>query len=464
MSRLVIVSNRVPSPREREASAGGLVVALADGLPEGTLWFGWSGRRSPDPAPPSLQVARGVTYATIDLTEAEYRTYYLGFANAVLYPTLLCRPGLMQFRTEDFEGYGLVNARFAATLVPQLRPEDRIWIHDYLLLILAEELRARGVRNPIGMFLHTPFPPAALLGALPRADALLRGLCAVDVAGFQTAGDRAAFIDCAVHLAGAARLGDDRLILHGHRVRTVVTPVGVDAEGFAATARQSVAEAAARRLAGSLGERKLAISVDRLDYTKGLPQRVLAIGRLLERYPQHRRQMHFLQIAAASRQDVEEYQRLRRELDRLVGDLNGRFGEADWTPLRYVTRATRRTTIAGYLRMARIGLVTPLRDGMNLVAKEYVAAQDPADPGVLVLYRFAGAAEDLTEALIVNPMDGDEVVEALHTALCMPAAERAARHTALLAKVRIRSARHFCQEFPAHLDAGEAPGSQPRSA
>jgi trehalose 6-phosphate synthase len=459
-ARLVIVSNRVPAPQDRAAQAGGLAVALADGVPPGSLWFGWSGKRSADPAPPVVQTAHGIAYATVDLTPAEYQTYYQGFSNGALYPLLLHRIGLLRFRSDEYEGYRQVNARFAAALAPLLRPGDRVWVHDYHFLTLPAELRARGFAGPIGFFLHTPFAPAGLFAVLPRASALLAGLCAADVLGFQTELDRANFRDTAARLLGAHPHGDDALRIEGRLVRLVVTPVGIDADHFAEAARAASRDPATRRLADSLGDRALVFSVDRLDYTKGLPERVAAIGQLFDRHPHWRRRVNFLQVAAASRQDVGEYQRLRRELDRHVGDLNGRVGEPDWTPLRYMTRPVRRPTLAGFHRLSNVGLVTPLRDGMNLVAKEFVAAQDPDDPGVLVLSAFAGAAETMDAALVVNPFDAESVADTLDRALRMDLAERQARHAALLARVRTDTAQQFCARFLAALD-GIAPPQEP---
>ncbi len=462
-ARLVIVSNRVPAPQDRSAQAGGLAVALADGVPPGSLWFGWSGKRSANPAPPAVQLSHGIAYATTDLTPAEYQTYYQGFSNAALYPLLLHRIGLLRFRSDEYEGYRLVNARFAAVLAPLLRPGDRIWVHDYHLFTLPEELRARGFTGPVGFFLHTPFAPAGLFTALPRAAALLRGLCAADVLGFQTALDRANFRDTAERLLGAQPNGADALRHDGRLVRLVVTPVGIDADGFAATARAASTDTATHRLADSLGDRALVFSVDRLDYTKGLPERVAAIGQLFDRHPGWRRRVNFLQVAATSRQDVGEYQRLRREMDRVVGDLNGRVGEPDWTPLRYMTRPVRRSSLAGFHRLSDVGLVTPLRDGMNLVAKEFVAAQDEADPGVLVLSAFAGAAESMDAALVVNPFDAESVADTLDLALRMDLAERQARHAALLARVREDTAQQFCARFLAALNAVAQPATVPKA-
>ena len=344
MARLVIVSNRVPLPSERGPRAGGLAVALADALRPGTLWFGWSGKRSGTSEPEARQQrADGTTYATIDLTEAEYRSFYVGFANGALWPLLHFRLGLVEFRREDYEGYRAVNRRFAASLARLLRKDDLVWVHDYHLFPLAEELRRLGVRNRIGFFLHTPFVPPALLHALPRAAELLRAMCAFDVVGFHTRTYRRAFLDCVREILPITRLGDGAL--HARRpsracrssIRSASTPTA-----FAETAARAERSVETGRLRESLAGRTLAIGVDRLDYSKGLVSRFEAFGRLLAKYPEHRRQVSFLQIAARSREESGSYQRLRRELDRIVGDTNGRYSEFDWVPLRYMTTTVRR--------------------------------------------------------------------------------------------------------------------------
>jgi trehalose 6-phosphate synthase len=453
VARLVVVSNRVPAPAERGARAGGLAVVLADALQPGTLWFGWSGKRleaaAPAPAP-HVQEAGGITYATLDLAEVDYQQFYAGFSNSALWPLLHLRTGLLNYRREDYEGYRRVNAAFAAALRPMLGEDDVIWIHDYQLFTLAVELRALGVANRIGFFLHIPFMPAMVMQVLPPAADLLAALCAADVVGFQTRRDREAFFDSAREILGAT-IEDEHVCLGARRVRVVVAPVGIKAREFNRTAARAAAGPEARRLVESLAGRALAIGADRLDYTKGLPNRFEAFSRLLGHYPEHVRQISFLQVAARSREEVFEYADLRRELDRKAGDINGRFSDFDWVPIRYMTRALSRRTLAGFYRVARIGLVTPLRDGMNLVAKEFVAAQDETDPGVLILSRFAGAAEELTEALLVNPYDAEEVAGALHQALTMKAGERRARHAALLAKVHHTTAASFAKGFLAAL-------------
>ena len=394
------------------------------------------------------QQSDGVAYATIDLTEQEYRAFYLNFANSALWPLLHFRLGLVSFRREDYDGYIAVNRRFAETLLPLLRPDDLIWIHDYHLFPLGAILRELGVTARLGFFLHTPFVPPAILCALPRAQALLRSMCAYDVLGFHTRSHRRNFLDCVEEMLGLRSDNDGRFLHRGRAVRVIVDPIGIDAESFATTAADSALGMEARQLRESLPEgRKLAIGADRLDYSKGLPNRFEAFARLLARFPEHRRQVSFLQVAARSREDVSDYQRLRRELDSLVGNTNGRFSEFDWVPLRYMTRPMRRTTLAGFYRIARLGVVTPLRDGMNLVAKEYVAAQDPEDPGVLILSRFAGAADELTDALIVNPFDADDIADAMHQALTMPMEERQHRWQGMRKMVWQNDAAHYCDVF-----------------
>jgi trehalose 6-phosphate synthase len=432
-------------------------VALADALRPGGLWFGWSGRRSSGAAEVRLQRSDGTSYATIDLTEAEYRGFYVSFSNGVLWPLLHFRLGLVEYRREDYEAYRAVNRKFADALAGLLRPDDLVWVHDYHLLPLAEELRRLGVRNRVGFFLHTPFVPPALLHVLPRAAEMLQAMCAYDIIGFHTYVYQRAFLDCVREILPVTRIHDGGFMHGGRHVRAIVDPIGIDADAFADSAKQAAKSPETLRLQESLSGRALALGVDRLDYSKGLVNRFDAFGRLLAKHPEYRRHVSFLQIAARSREESGSYQRLRRELDRVVGDTNGRFSEFDWVPLRYMTTPVRRQVLAGFFRMARLGIVTPLRDGMNLVAKEYIAAQDPADPGVLVLSRFAGAAEDLTEALIVNPFDAEEIADAMHQGLAMSLEERLRRYGALRERVWDTTASKYCATFLAHLERDEAP-------
>jgi trehalose 6-phosphate synthase len=447
--RLVIVSNRTP---EKGVKAGGLAVALKDAILPGTLWFGWSGKLA-DQASDHATVAQqdGVDVATIDLRRADYENFYVGFANGTLWPLLHFRLGLMEFRREHLEGYRAVNALYARTLAPLLRPDDLVWVHDYHLIPLASELRAAGVTNPIGFFLHIPFVPSSVFSALPRGEDLLRDLCSFDVVGFQTAEHQNDFLDCVRRILKYPIDNAGTISAENRRVRSIVTPIGIDSDGFQKLAVQSSKSRNTRRLVESLVGRQLMIGADRLDYSKGLPNRFEAFNRFLTRFPEHKNHVSFLQIAAPSREDVSEYASLRHQLNRIAGDINGRHGAFDWVPLRYMSQSLARSTLAGFYRMARIGVVTPLRDGMNLVAHEYVAAQDPTDPGVLILSSFAGVANYFEDALIVNPYDPDEIAEAMHEAVAMDITERKLRHSRLFEKLKTLSARAYCDGFLAAL-------------
>jgi trehalose 6-phosphate synthase len=334
-------------------------------------------------------------------------------------------PHLMSFRRQDLDIYRKVNRRFADALVPLLRRDDRIWVHDYHLLSLPGALRQRGVFGPTGFYLHVPFPAPEAAAVAPGIRSLVQDVLACDLLGFQTATDRDNFAATAVGFAGAVRTGDTMLELGGRPVRLGVFPAEIAAPEFAATAAAQMEAEPSRLLARSLRGQAMLLGIDRLDPTKGLPERLEAFRRVVARRPA--RSLTMLQIAAPSREDVAAYKRLRQEIDLAAGAINSEFGEPDWLPLRLLARPQNRDTVAGFMRLARVGLVTPIRDGMNLVAKEYIAAQDPADPGVLVLSRFAGAAAQLASALLVNPHDAEGMAEAICAALDMPLAERRAR-------------------------------------
>ena len=445
MARLVIVSNRVPALRERTPLAGGLAVGLRDAVAgRETLWFGWSGKTVPrtggEDHADTVHTNRSgrLTSATIDLDEASYRGFYRNFSNATLWPLMHWRLGITEFSRESFDSYMAVNERFAAALLPLLRPDDLVWVHDYHLIPLGAAMRRLGATCRIGFFLHVPFPPPEMFLALPRADALLDSFSAYDLIGLQTQED-------ADHLNQAMSGGRG-----GGLARAF--PIGIDPGAFSAAARKAETGPDVQRLRTSLAERTLILGVDRLDYTKGLPQRFRGFHRLLQRFPERRSKVTFLQVAPVSRGDVAQYRSLRKELDELAGRVNGEYAEFDYFPLRFLTRPMARPTLAGAYRLARAGLVTPLRDGMNLVAKEYVAAQDPENPGVLVLSRFAGAATQLDGALIVNPYDPDETAEALDAALSMGLEERQERWQSMSKGVWHGTAAEWGRDFLAALE------------
>lgn len=461
MSRLVIVSNRVSLPRERAQRAGGLAVALRDALNRrGGMWFGWSGETVEAPShEPAIVTAGRVRFATLDLSPAEHQAYYVGYANSTLWPLCHYRLGLIEFKRAAYEGYLAVNERFAAALVPLLQPDDVIWVHDYHLFPFATALRRAGVRNRIGFFLHIPFPAPEVLSVLPRYRSLLANLADYDLVGFQTKSDMRAFLSGIADEADGSVAEDGRFAAFGRQSRAGAFPIGIETDEFAEIAHAAADAPETKRLRQSLTGRELVIGVDRLDYSKGLPARFDAFQQLLSQYPEHCRKVTMLQIAPLSRDDVAQYRALRRQLESAAGRINGEFAEFDWVPVRYLNKSFPRKTLAGFYRASKIGLVTPFRDGMNLVAKEYVASQDPADPGVLILSRFAGAARELKGALIVNPFDTDQVAEALHLGLNMPLDERRSRWQGMMQALRANTLAHWRDCF---LDAlqGAVPEAQ----
>ena len=462
MSRLVVVSNRVPARSAAGAQAGGLAVALESLLDQrGGLWFGWSGRVTADPPAVARRVDDGnIEFATVDLTPEEHERYYNEFANSTLWPLLHSMPEMMSFDRRNAQAYRAVNQRFADTLAPMLRPDDIVWVHDYHLMAMPAMLRAEGVTAPIGFFLHIPFPSPDMLASVPEAGNLVRDLLASDLLGFQTENDQENFAEAAVRLVGAERAGPGWLLHKGRRVRLGAFPVEIEAREFAAIAQDAWRSVPTERLRRSLAGQQLILGVDRMDPTKGLLQRLAAYRRFLETRPEAHRKVAFLQVAAESRKDVVAYQELRTAVEQEAGSINSMFAEADWTPLRLIARAGARSTMAGYMREARVGLVTPLRDGMNLVAKEFIAAQDPQDPGVLVLSRFAGAARQLDTALLVNPHDMDEVADAIDTALRMSLAERTERWRAGWAAIGDATALGWGRSFLATLVRTAKRGAQ----
>ena len=459
MSRLVVVSNRVALPGENRA--GGLAVALQDALEDqaaeqrGGLWFGWSGKI--DPVRSGMlheQTEGGIDYVTIDLSRRDHADYYNGFANRSLWPLLHFRMDLVDYSRETYAAYRRVNALFAEKLAPRLRDGDLVWVHDYHLIPLASLLRERGVRCKLGFFLHVPMPSSDLLAALPQHGRLFEGLSAYDLVGFQTQRDLERFQDY-VRLFGRGNVVAPGLLetAGGRLLRAGAFPISIDTGRIARQAADAVDKASVKRLRESLSGRALAIGVDRLDYSKGLPERFRAFERYLKRHPDQLGELTFLQIAPVSRADVAEYRELRQELEQLAGHINGAHAEPDWTPVRYVNRNYAHPTLTGFYRLARVGLVTPLRDGMNLVAKEFVAAQDPEDPGVLVLSTFAGAARELDSALIVNPYDLDGVADAIATAARMPLRERRERWRAMFDYLSIHDIAAWRHAYLASLAA-----------
>jgi trehalose 6-phosphate synthase len=447
MSRVVLVSNRVLDLR-KAAQAGGVAVALAAiARSRSVLWFGWNGEIKASEETGAVE--RDGRIVSVPLSPVEHERFYLGYSNSVLWPVFHNRLDLAEFEAGYFEQYVGVNRRFAALLQPMLQPDDIIWVHDYHLIPLAVELRELGVPNRIGFYLHIPFPPWQTFMAIPEHEQLARSLAAYDLIGLQTRADVSNLIDYMANGVFGSIVSDGRIRLFDRLITVASFPIGINLADFAKTRRDA-------SLVQGRGVSRI-IGVDRLDYTKGLPQKFKAFGRFLEKYPQYRRQVVLTQIAPPTREDLEAYLGIRRQLESLAGSINGRFGELEWVPIHYIHRSTPRRRLTGIYRSSAIGMVTPLRDGMNLVAKEYVAAQDPENPGVLMLSRFAGAAEELAEALIVNPYNIEATSDVIRVALEMSIDERRARHQALMTVIEKRDIDHWCRTFLAALDRASAP-------
>jgi len=453
MSRIVAVSNRV-GPIRGAARAGGLAVALVEALRKSRgLWFGWSGRIAPAEGSTRSERSGSFELATIDLTEAEHEDYYNGFANRCLWPLFHYRIDLTAYDRQYYDGYNRVNVRFARALQPLLLESDRVWVHDYHLIPFAQSLREMGCQQAMGFFLHIPFPSREVLLTLPHHEKLIQSLFAYDLIGFQTPRDCERFFDYALNELPGAELRGDVLYAFGRSVRVAAFPIGIDARDYASFVYSEDGQRQWMRAKNALRGRTQIIGVDRMDYTKGLPERFAAFERMLTDYPDAHGRVEYLQVAPTTREGVQAYADIKQRLELMASQINGRFSEVDWTPLRYINRTLSRRALAGLYRASKIGLVTPLRDGMNLIAKEYVAAQDPADPGVLVLSRFAGAAKQMPAALIVNPYDTVDVAQAMQTARYMGLEERCKRHAELMSGLMREDISHWREHFVGELEA-----------
>lgn len=461
--RLVVVSNRVPLPRSRQKpQAGGLAVALEGALAEhGGIWFGWSGKVVDRvPSQSATLEHEGITYATTPLSHTEYERYYAGYANGVLWPLCHFMLASVDYRPEFRASYNAVNARFAEHLSRLLGGDELIWVNDYHLIPMARQLRARGVDQPFGFFLHTPFPSFDLLRALPDWRDMLAALAEYNLIGVQTENDKRALEESLVQGLGG-QLAEGGVLVDGRLVRTTALPVGVDVEGLAEMASDSSGSRRVGRLTESLGERDLIIGAERLDYSKGLPQRFDAYEWLLTHHEERRGRTVYMQIVSPSRENVRAYNTLRRQLESKAGHINGAYADFDWVPTRYINKTFARASLLGFFRISKVGLITPLRDGMNLVAKEFVAAQNPEDPGVLVLSELAGAAAELDTALVVHPFDTDSMGAAIERALSMPRAERVERWQHMIEALRRNDLASWRRRYLEDLQAASA-AQQPR--
>jgi trehalose 6-phosphate synthase len=423
------------------------------------LWFGWSGETTEQfTGALKYEDRAGVTVALVDLEAQDVDEYYNGYANKTLWPLFHHRVDLTAYERSYGEGYERVNRRFAEVLAPLIQPDDVIWVHDYHLIPMARDLRRLGIRNRIGFFLHTPWPVRQLLVTLPHHRRLVESLFAYDLIGFQTQEWLDLFRDYVISEARGELAGYGGLEAFGRKVRVGVFPIGIDVEGFIDARNSREGLRTYDRMAASAAFRSMMVGVDRLDYSKGLEERMLGYEQFLHDNPDMRGDVFLVQVTPISRDDVDTYQDIRARLDSLAGRINGEYADMDWQPIRYLNRSYRRDQLAGIYRAARVCLVTPLRDGMNLVAKEFVAAQNPDDPGVLILSRFAGAAEQMGEALLVNPFSREELSDAINRALTMPLAERVRKWQALMQVVRDTDVGVWRDSFVGALNAVEIVG------
>ena len=464
--RLVVVSNRVPVPTAAGSPPpGGLAVALSGALEtQGGLWFGWSGKAAPDNEPElHHQTVGNVDYAVLDLTRRDIDEYYHGFANRVLWPVCHYRLDLADLSRRDVTAYFRVNELFARRLARLLKPDDVVWVQDYHFIPMASFLRELGFNNKIGFFYHIPFPPSDIAAAIPAYDRLLKSFAAYNLIGFQTPIDAENFRACMTRGRIGTDMGNNWISAYGRKFRATDFPISIETATFAQEARVAEKNVVVKRTLQSLEGHPLVIGVDRLDYSKGIRERIDAFATFVEKSEAAMKaRVTLLQITPKSRSEVPEYAEMQREVAEHVGHVNGRLGDVDWTPVRYVNKAMSRTALAGLYRIAKVGLVTPLRDGMNLVAKEYVAAQNPDDPGVLILSRFAGAVHELETALIVNPYNLEETAAAIQRAFEMPLRERRERWKAMMATIEANDVEHWCRTFLRELNERPRDGS-PRS-
>ena len=456
MDRLLIVSNRLPvtirvqgGSASLAASAGGLATGLRDfHRRSGGLWIGWPGdesRLTPSQRREARKGMREQRLAPVSLTLQEIRGYYEGFSNGVLWPVFHHLLDRIPLDSRDWQAYREVNRKFADVVAREYRSGDLVWVHDYQLALVPALLRKRLPGARIGFFLHIPFPAREMFRVLPWRRELLEGMLGANLVGFHAESYLRHFATAVRAILGRPVEGSV-VSYPERRVRLGAFPMGIDSASFARLGGDAAVAAESEAIRTKADHRRIVLGVDRLDYTKGIPRRLLAFGRMLEQAPELRDRVRLVQVAVPSREAAEPYRLLRRELDELVGRINGSLGTEHSMPVHYLYRSISRSQLVAFYRAADVMLVTPLRDGMNLVAKEFVASRVDED-GVLLLSEFAGAAEELKEAVLVNPYDIDGVAAALKAALSMPKAERVTRMRALRAQVMSRDVQAWATSF-----------------
>ena len=439
--RLIVVSNRLPYVLEKQngdnwtltSGSGGLVTALLPVLRNrGGIWIGWPGTAQHVPGEAEIfrRASReaGYTLGPVSLTQQEVDKYYHGYSNESVWPLFHDLQSRCEFEPEYWRAYVKVNRKFAEVLASTCQPDDFIWIHDYQLMDVAFHMREHGSTADLAFFLHIPFPSPDIFMKLPERQTVLRSLLACNLVGFQTQRDRRNFIQCVRMLMKNCRVqveGHLHVVkLEDRETRVGNFPIGIDAAGFAAQAGAREVEERVQAIRSRFPDRQIVLGLDRLDYTKGIPQRLRAFASVLERFPEVRGHIHLFQVVVPSRVGIPKYDELKLEIDQMVSEINGRYSEVGWVPVHYFFRSLSQTELLAFYRAASIALVTPLKDGMNLVAKEFCACSLQED-SVLILSQFAGAAAQLGRAaLVVNPYDVEETADAIHEAFYMPPAER----------------------------------------
>ncbi|NCU24735.1 trehalose-6-phosphate synthase [Acinetobacter haemolyticus] len=439
MSRLIILSNRVSIPNTQKASAGGLAVAIQDALNDiGGIWLGWNGEKVDTQEEVVFSELRknDIEYITCPLTQTQFSHYYCGFANNTLWPAMHYRSDLIEYSSVEYEGYQQVNYLFAKKLAEIAKPDDLIWVHDYHFLSVAKYCRALGMKNKIGFFLHIPFAPLFAWQKIPCAQQLIEDLCQYDIVGMQTEKDQKVCMQVCTSLLKAQKIQENLLSYHQRLTTIKCYPIGINPVAIQKAAQRFIDMNDLLTRPIELNSPKTIIGVDRIDYSKGLLERFLSYAEFLEKYPQYKQHIQHLQIACPCRLDVQAYQRLFERFKIKIKLINQEFGQDDWQPIECIYDAIKHHHLMQIYRQADICWISSIRDGMNLVAKEYIAAQDPSNPGVLILSQNAGAAEKMSEAILVDPTDKLAMVNALKTALEMPRQERIARYKQLMKGLR----------------------------
>ncbi len=458
--RLVVVSNRLPYNPHRTSEgiryvkgSGGLVTALDPILQlSNGLWIGWDGGAG------SATKVKGVTVSEpegggsyqlrfVDLTEHEISHYYYSFSNRTLWPLLHSFIGKSRFNSTYWKTYFKTNAFFAGTILEETNPSDIIWVQDYHLFLVPNFIRYQNPDLRPYFFLHTPFPPYDTFRVLPWCKPILEGLVGSEKIGFHIKGYADNFLDCVEKILNADVDRESGVVeLPGRKVKVGSHPISIDYDTFHDMALTKQVMRRAQKHRANIGDRVVILGVDRLDYTKGITERLLAVERFLEKHSKFRNRILFIQIAVPSRTRVDEYRVMKKEVDETIGRINGRFTGEGWPPIQYIYRSLSREELVAYYRLADIALITPGRDGMNLIAKEFVASQVDKN-GVLILSEFAGAAEELTEALLVNPYDIKTVSETIHRAIRMSSREKRARMEKMQDLVKRRDIYYWVRDF-----------------